>query len=291
MEKAIKIFDFKKGLPFEFEIKDLSIIKKSPKLFSGPFKATFYQLIWLSHGKATLSIDFRNITIKAGEAVIISVNQVYSMDILSEYQGKMILFTDSFFNRTKQDSLCLYSSNIMNPVRLNQVIRYSPQYMESLLFLLELELESASDIFQSDIVQRFLSALLLESERIVTSNKTENIHINENNIARTFLNEVEKHFKTNRKVEFYIDKLAVYEKTLTKEVKALSGKTPKQYIDTRIILETKRLLAYSTLSIKEIGFELGWDEATNFNKFFKKHTGITPLDFRDKYTMTEIYHN
>ncbi|MCD8186501.1 MAG: helix-turn-helix domain-containing protein [Rikenellaceae bacterium] len=75
--------------------------------------------------------------------------------------------------------------------------------------------------------------------------------------------------------------LGVNEKTLSKEVKALTGKTPKVYIDSRIILEAKRLLSYSNLSAKMIGFELGFDEPTNFTKYFRKHTGTTPARFRD----------
>ncbi|MCC8173154.1 MAG: helix-turn-helix domain-containing protein, partial [Odoribacter sp.] len=81
-----------------------------------------------------------------------------------------------------------------------------------------------------------------------------------------------------------IKHLGIGEKTLSKEVKLLTGKTPKLYIDERLTLEAKRLLSYSLLTVKEICFELGFDEPTNFGKFFKKQTGITPVAFRKKYT-------
>jgi len=61
------------------------------------------------------------------------------------------------------------------------------------------------------------------------------------------------------------------------------GKTPKQLIDERILLEAKRLLVHSNDPGKIIGLSLGFDEPTNFNKFFKKHTGKTPSEFRASY--------
>ncbi len=85
----------------------------------------------------------------------------------------------------------------------------------------------------------------------------------------------------NKNTTYYVNLLGINEKILSKEVKALTGKTPKVYIDSRTILEAKRLLSYSSLSIKEIGYNLGFDEPTNFNKFFRKHTAQTPAQFRN----------
>jgi len=92
-----------------------------------------------------------------------------------------------------------------------------------------------------------------------------------NTTGRKFYNAVEQHFKENRNTEFYVNLLGVNEKVLSKEMKNLTGNTPKIYIDSRIILEAKRLLSYSDLSVKEIGYELGFDEPTNFNKGTSKN--------------------
>ncbi|MCC8096138.1 MAG: helix-turn-helix domain-containing protein [Tannerellaceae bacterium] len=101
-------------------------------------------------------------------------------------------------------------------------------------------------------------------------------------MGRKFSDQVEKYFKTEHLVSFYQDKMAINEKLLAQEVKKMTRQTPKNYLDSRLILEAKRLLSYSTLSIKEISQELGFDEPINFNKFFRKHLGITPVTFRKK---------
>jgi len=93
---------------------------------------------------------------------------------------------------------------------------------------------------------------------------------------------LEKRFKKYRSINRYASELSIPVNRLNKASFQTIGKSPKQLIDERILLEAKRLLAHSTLSIKEIAFELGFDEPTNFIKYFRKHNHITPAEFRQK---------
>ncbi|MDR2920870.1 MAG: helix-turn-helix transcriptional regulator [Tannerella sp.] len=276
MNANIRTFEFN-PLPIEIEVKDLRFAKELPKLLGQPHKATFYQFIWLTGGKATFRIDFRDIPIQSNEILIISAGQVCQFDTKSDYSGKIILFTEAFFTMTELDSNFLHTSEILNPVSLNKTVPICPQLAGNLTTLLDEELKHPVDKFQAGIAQSFLRVLLLETERQLAANYSPLT----NNIGRLFYNAVEEHFKENRNTDFYVNLLGINEKALSKEVKALSGKTPKIYIDLRTILEAKRLLSYSSLSIKEVGYELGFDEPTNFNKYFRKHTGVTPVQFRD----------
>ena len=79
----------------------------------------------------------------------------------------------------------------------------------------------------------------------------------------------------------YCEKLFVTEKRLNKATTQILGKTPKQMIDERLLLEAKRLLVHETHTIKEIAYELGFDEPTNFIKYFRKHTQKSPTEFRE----------
>lgn len=276
MNADIRTFDFN-ALPIGIEVKDLRFTKELPKLLGQPHKATFYQIIWLTEGQATFRIDFRDIAIKSNEILIISAGQVCQFDIKSNYSGKIILFTRTFFTMTELDSNFLHTAETLNPFSLNKTVSICPQLIGNLIALLDEELKYPVDKFQAGIAQSFLRVLLLETERRLAANPSSL----SNHIGRKFYNAVEEHFKENRNTEFYVNLLGINEKSLSKEVKALTGNTPKIYIDSRTILEAKRLLSYSCLSIKEIGFELGFDEPTNFNKYFRKHTGVTPAQFRN----------
>lgn len=91
---------------------------------------------------------------------------------------------------------------------------------------------------------------------------------------------VEDKFKTIKSVARFAGLMVVSEKKLNKATATTLGKSPKELIDERIILEAKRMLVHTNSSIKEIGFDLGFDEPTNFIKYFRKHEAKTPVAFR-----------
>jgi AraC family transcriptional activator of pobA len=94
---------------------------------------------------------------------------------------------------------------------------------------------------------------------------------------------LEKSFTGLKNVSAYAQKLHVSEKRLGQATYKVLGKTPKELINARILLEAKRLLVHGNQSIKEIGFQLGFEEPTNFIKYFRKHTNKTPVRFRESY--------
>ncbi|WP_101688207.1 helix-turn-helix domain-containing protein [Dysgonomonas massiliensis] len=276
MQDTLKTFDFNPSL-IEVEVKELSFVKQHPRLMGNPHKVNFHQIIWVKEGSATFCVDFQNIMIHAGQMFVIAAGQVCQFDVISEYSGKLILFTESFFDMSEVDSNFLYTSETFNPTSLNRIVNVDNDEMSQLSSFLEKELKKSSDRFQTHIVHSYLEIILLEIERRLAFDQPLLL----NSLGRLFYNAVEQHFRESRKTEYYAHLLNVSEKVLSKEVKALIGKTPKVYIDYRTILEAKRLLSYSAMSAKEIAFELGFDEPTNFHKYFIKHVGQTPLEFRE----------
>ena len=95
---------------------------------------------------------------------------------------------------------------------------------------------------------------------------------------------IEKHCKQSRSVKFYADKLHVTSKTLNNITKEIVKKTAKALIDEILMLQIKRQLINTNLTIKEIAYLKGFDEPTNFFKFFKRFSKHTPELFREKYS-------
>jgi AraC-like DNA-binding protein len=99
-------------------------------------------------------------------------------------------------------------------------------------------------------------------------------------ILKNFKSAVEKHHTKWHSSAEYASFLNITSDHLNRTIKSLIGKTAKQYIQTRVIIAGKRLLYFSDLSTKEIGYQLGFSEASNFSAFFKKETKLSPSDFR-----------
>ena len=280
MNADIKVFNFAKNRTIGFEIKDLNELRNLEYIFSKAHKATFYQLIWIIEGQAIFYIDFQKIIIPAGNLLVVTTNQIIKFDIESDYKGKLILFTDTFFNQTKLDTVFLQTAEIFNPSLLNQLVEWNIHELNELLYSIDNELQNYdSTLFQQQIVQGYLRIILLNTERQANQKTPQNPN---KEIIRKFFDQVEKYFTTHRDVEFYLNQLNIGDKKLSKEIKSQLSIKPKQYIDNRIILEAKRLLIYNRdLNIKEIAFNLGFDEPTNFTKFFKKKEGLSPNAFKE----------
>jgi AraC-like DNA-binding protein len=95
-----------------------------------------------------------------------------------------------------------------------------------------------------------------------------------------FRNEVERRFSTTRRVEDYERHLGYSSKTITRAARVATGLSAKQYIAQRVLLESRRLLAHTSLSTAEIAQRVGFSELTNFIKFFRRESGESPAEFR-----------
>ena len=94
-----------------------------------------------------------------------------------------------------------------------------------------------------------------------------------------FLRCLELNIKRERKVSFYVSLLEISNKELNKVVKKRTGILTKEFIQSRLLLESKRLLFHSKLTVKEVAYELNFKEPSHFSNFFKKETGNYPLIF------------
>ena len=263
---------------FEFELKDLAAIKRYKQAAGTPHRAEFYQIVRIETGKSTQTLDFNPVEVVAGQLLFVAKNQVISFDTSSDYNGQIMLFTDMFFNRCECDVRFLKQLNLFNPFTKNAPLSIN-QKQKSILNLIKNEFQAEQTALQSDAIHHLLCAFLIEAAR-QQSESTSQTHSIDYQTALQFAELVEHNFKTLRKVNDYLNLMNISDKNLSKALKTTVSKSPKQFIDERIVLEAKRMLAYGNESVKEITFLLGFDEHTNFTKFFNKTTGMLPSQFR-----------
>lgn len=289
MTTDIKKYNFKSGLPQEFEIIGIN------KLYKGftdglttPHRTGFYHILWFQKGSPTHLVDFNPVKIKAGTMLFLNKDIVHRFDPNGNFDGKAILFTDSFFCKTQADTKFLRSSILFND--LFSVCQLQTQKTSTLFteFFQQMETELAyhKDTYQSDILQNHLHNLLLHSER---ERRKQNFTGAKKGADLDYLilfkDLLDNQYHKQKLVSHYAEQIRVTEKRLNQATSKILDKSPKQMIDERIMLEAKRLLVYTNESVKEIGFELGFDEPTNFIKYFRKHHHSTPVEFRESFSL------
>jgi AraC-like DNA-binding protein len=286
MTKDIIKYDFKAGLPQEFEIVDLA---KLYAIFKDTLTIThrtgFYHIIWFQQGSPTHLVDFDPIKIKPNTLLFLNKDTVQRFDNKTKFGGKAILFTDSFFCKTETDTRFLRNSILFNDLFSVSQIQVNKQFklFADLLQQMTDELQNIKDNSQGDILQNLLHNFLLHAER--ERRKQDFTEIKKGadlDYVMLFKDLLETGYKSQKQVNNYAKQILITEKRLNQATTKVLGKSPKEIIDDRIMLEAKRTLAHTTESVKEIGYNLGFEEPTNFIKYFKKHSKFTPTEFREK---------
>ncbi|MEM9548059.1 MAG: helix-turn-helix domain-containing protein, partial [Bacteroidota bacterium] len=133
-----------------------------------------------------------------------------------------------------------------------------------------------------DMIETYLRMFLIHTLRLLDVQelkKGAESH-QKNKLVQDFISAVDKNFRTKHSVSDYAAELFITPKSLAKKLKALGYPTSTEIIQERILLEAKRSLKFSQESIKEIAFDLGFDDPAYFSRLFSKKEGMTPLEYR-----------
>ena len=126
-----------------------------------------------------------------------------------------------------------------------------------------------------DLILTSCSTLYKTDEDLLTKGKG---HI----VVKKFFQLVEENYAQNLTVAEYAERMAITPNHLTQTVNQLTGKTSSQIIKSKQILEIKRLLVHTNLSVTEIAMRLNFPDQSYFTKFFKREAGVSPLQYRVK---------
>lgn len=153
--------------------------------------------------------------------------------------------------------------------------------MDLLLQMFQDEFET-SDHIQGEMMQVLLKRLIIITTRLAREQYIAEKELSGDKLdtLRKYNLLVETHYRTKHQVKFYAEMLNKSPKTLSNLFALYNHKSPLLVIQERILLEAKRLLFYTEKSSKEIAYLLGFEDANHFSKFFKKHTSLSPTDFK-----------
>ncbi len=284
MEKIPNISFHAKEAETEFELVEISKITSQIEKGidhnpSQPHRITFFALLIVTEGKGSHMVDFKKYAIKQGTVLKIAKGQVHAFEQNISYKAFLIPFTEDFilkyFSKTSIAFIShLYNYHVSEPLVENSSLnRY---FIEQLVK----ELKNDNTYAKTNIVAKILELYLLQLERhshkTIYSKRNANLYP----LFIKFKNLVEEKYSMSRNVNDYAQMMSISAKHLNMVVKTFTLNTAKYFIDQYVVLEIKRAIISTNNSLKEIAFEMGFDEVTNFTKFFKRHTSITPKAFK-----------
>lgn len=261
----------------EFEIKDLKeIYNKSEKLNFDIFnfhKQQFNVIFFIMKDNVSHFVDFESYILNKGDILFITNNSVHAFDKRAPIQGLVILFTDEFL-------LSSIARKVFKVPMIKNVA--NDKTISNFLDILKQEYDRAK-IKEEIFYKNILSSLIIKLDTDIKEKNENNFNSNWYSVINLLDELIEKNNYRNRDVRIFAEEMGYGYKQLNIICKTLTGKTIKKYINDTVILEIKRKLITTDLSIKELCVYFNFDEDTNFIKFFKKEAGITPKKFKEKY--------
>lgn len=248
-----------------------------------PHRHNYYTVLIIKKAKGLHKIDFNNYSLDKRQIYFVAPGQVHQIVEKEKSEGYAMIFSCNFLIKNAIPLSFISSLNLFhNYGQSPPLLPDNEQFNRIENFLKQLFSLFHSDTEMKDLsIGAYLKLLLIECNNICEINPVESDIITSiGNLLRTFKIEVDKNYKQEHSTNFYAGQLNISSDHLNRSIKSKTGKTAKEYIQTRIMIEAKRLLCFSDLSNKEIGFELGFNEPANFSAFFKKNTQLSPSKFK-----------
>ncbi|UKY50401.1 helix-turn-helix domain-containing protein [Streptomyces inhibens] len=273
------------GRPAGVEVMTLAELRERANAcqLSIPHRPGFHHLLTLDSGRLVHSVDFREHVLSPGDLLWSRPGQVQHFGDLTGAEGRLVLFEAGFLDPATAAAARIedwYGPPVRHPEgaaarRLDEAMRQLHREFGALGGLpLEIHIE---------VLRHLLAVLVLRAaypggpagEAADGSGACE--------ASETYLrfrDAVERDFTRSRRVADYARSLGYAPRTLSRATEATAGVGAKEFIDRRVVLEAKRLLAHGDQSAARIADRLGFADATNFSKYFQRQTGTTPITFR-----------
>lgn len=274
--KHFRLYNFEGSLPQQ---SDLLI----------PHRKDHYLIVFTRRAANTRQwIDMTPVILKDNTIYFTGPNRVIVKEDFKQLWSTGIAFTPEFLSFQENASL-INLPLIQNPQNGFELLLDTADvdFVEDILAKITIE-NQQSGAWQSRMLGAYLTVLLTYLSRLYTEQFKVDTPSADKLLLKRYQAKIEECFRELHEVTDYASLLHISAGHLSEVVKMQSGKPAIKHIHERMILEARRLLFHTPASLKEIAFDLGFADASYFNRFFKRETGVTPAEYRS--TIREMYH-
>jgi AraC family transcriptional activator of pobA len=269
------------ALPFSFMLLDRATGSYNA---SEPHRHNYHEVFYFAKGGGTHDIDFRTFAIEDDSIHFVNPGQVHQVKRAEGSHGFIILFTTEFIalNRPgadQQRDMWFLSHSPPEPI-LKLSADEHQRFLDTIGMIRE---EFGSDsAYREEILRAYLDIFLLHARRrFEKSGGVAQEPGSAHDLIIRLRTLIERNFTTIHAPKGYAEMLCVSQNHLNSAVKRALGRTIGDLVHDRLVLEAQRLLYHTELSVKEIAFQLNYDDPSYFTRFFRTHAGVAPHEFRE----------
>jgi AraC-like DNA-binding protein len=248
-----------------------------------PHRHDFFHIIWIERGSGLHIIDSVKYDVRPGAIYFMAPGQVHDFDLSPDTEGYTINFSSEFFALQLQNKNLLSQIPVYDHDKRIQALYTEGRDADDIRATVKaIRTEYEDEQFRAqDMIRSYLFILLVKASRLGAPAGGVDAGNRMLLLFRRFQALLEEHFAGVQDPAEYARMLRTTERALNDAARRGGGATTAQMIRERVILEAKRLLAHSGAQVAQVGAQLGFEDPAYFSRCFKKHTGRTPVEFRN----------
>lgn len=273
----------KSTLNIPFEIHTMEWIDQNRwQQNSVPHRHNYFVIVWVKKGKGVHFIDLEKFDLQGDTVYCITPGQVHLLKQDGPAEGYVLSFTVDFIGMEESSLDLLFNTGLFNTFSRSPVIKVDADVKDEMEDAVRRMLKEYANFFllRSEILRGYLKIFLIYLTRQFEKAGQQQAQSRNIELMRKFLFLLEKNYTQKRMVADYAAELVVTPNYLNEVIKKISGFPASHHIQQRIVLEAKRQAAFSNVTMKEIAYNLGFDDTAHFSKFFKNISGMSFTDFK-----------
>lgn len=238
----------------------------------------YYELIFLNQGEGFHWIEEERYQVAPPDLYFMKPDQLHCWQFTSIPKGYVVLFKEEFLNPLSEAPLLRLISqlNAVNRVKMDGIMDVNP------IFETIFDVSQKDNPYAKDIILGYLRSLFAMILKLTFNQKpAQNEPLT--STYEQFIHLLQKHCPQIHQVKEYAGMLNTSPQTLNAICKKQTGSSARDHLARQMLIEAKRNILHTDKSINELADHLQFNDASYFVKFFKKHTGETPFQFREKY--------
>lgn len=249
------------------------------EIVSSPHRHDHYTCFFVEEGTIDHNIDFIDVRVEGPSLLVSYPGQMHQVKGMNRFEGWILAFDPKFIHETASASIQESFSDII-------LIQFNPEqlrWFSSLFELISSEVEEGDSSIKNPIIGHLVNGFFsktaslfqLQEKELILEYSSRSIEI-----VKIFRRLVREQFITLKKPSEYSERMNISVSYLNDTIKLITGFSATNFIQQEVFREAQRLLCFTNKSIKEIAFQLGYEDYKYFIRLFSKSVGVSPSNFR-----------